>query len=224
LPAKPVIDWDDRAAREQLVDSRAEDAYAMLARLPWRRLAAPAAKAAQQLATVTGQDLEEGDDGVLRIAQRVAPDRVISTVDPQARRGHKTNHRGFDGFKAHIAIDPDGEIITATEVSAAGTGDAQIATGLLADIINAEHATGNHDDRPAVYGDSAYGAGELLKYLDAAGVDAKVKVQAPVAPKGHFTKDIHHRPPRNPAGRGPRSTGRPRLGCRLRWVKIVASW
>jgi hypothetical protein len=189
--AKPVIDWDDSSAREQLVDSRAEDAYAMLARLPWRRLAAPVAQAAELLATVTGQDLEEGDDGVLRIAQRVAPDRVVSTVDPQARHGHKTNHRGFDGFKGHLAIDPDSEIITATDVSAAGTGDAEIAPGLLADIINEEHATGNSDDesRPAVYGDSAYGAGELLKHLDAAGVDAKVKVQAPVAPNGHFTKD-----------------------------------
>lgn len=188
--SKPVIDWDDRAAREQLVDSRAEDAYAMLARLPWRRLTEPVAQAAQLLATVTGQDLEEGQDGVLRIAQRVAPDRVISTVDPQARHGHKTNHRGFDGFKGHIAIDPDSEIITATEVSAAGTGDGEIATDLLADILSARHATADNDDsKPAVYGDSAYGTGELLKHLDAAGVDAKVKVQAPAAPKGHFTKN-----------------------------------
>jgi hypothetical protein len=33
------------------------------------------------------------------IAQGVAPDRVISVVDPQARHGHKTNARGFDGYK-----------------------------------------------------------------------------------------------------------------------------
>ena len=52
--------------------------------------------------------------GGWRIARRVAKDRVISTVDPQARHGHKTNHRGFDGYKGHIAIDPDSEIITAT--------------------------------------------------------------------------------------------------------------
>jgi hypothetical protein len=31
-----------------------------------------------------------GDDGTFRIVRGVAPDRVISTVDPQARHGHKT--------------------------------------------------------------------------------------------------------------------------------------
>jgi len=48
----------------------------------------------------------------------VAPDRVISTVDPEARHGHKTQSRNFDGYKGHVAIDPDSEIITATEVTA----------------------------------------------------------------------------------------------------------
>ena len=47
-------------------------------------------QAAELLATVVGQDLEESDDGTLRIAQRVAKDRVISTVDAEARHGHKT--------------------------------------------------------------------------------------------------------------------------------------
>ena len=43
------------------------------------------------LATVLGQDLDRGaEDGVFRIARRVATDRVISTVDPEARHGHKT--------------------------------------------------------------------------------------------------------------------------------------
>jgi hypothetical protein len=44
---------------------------------------------------------------VFRIARRVAPDRVISTVDPQARHGHKTSARGFDGYKGHVAVDPE---------------------------------------------------------------------------------------------------------------------
>ncbi len=37
-----------------------------------------------------GQDLEVDEAGVFRIARRVRKDRVISTVDPQARHGHKT--------------------------------------------------------------------------------------------------------------------------------------
>jgi len=89
------------------------------------------------LATVLGQDLETGEDGVLRIARKVAPDRVISTVDPQARHGHKTNHRGFDGYKGHIAIDSDAEIITATAVTAGNAGDIEPAAELLSDLFDA---------------------------------------------------------------------------------------
>ncbi len=97
--AKPQIDWDDAAAREQLIDSRAQDGHACLAVLDDRRLGAAVTEAASLLATVVGQDLEAGDDGGFRIARRVAKDRVISTVDPDARHGHKTAARGFDGYK-----------------------------------------------------------------------------------------------------------------------------
>ena len=66
------------------------------------------------MSTVLVQALETGEDTVLRIARRLAKDRVISTVDPDARHGHKTSARGFDGYKGHAALDPDSEIITAT--------------------------------------------------------------------------------------------------------------
>src|SRR4029450_11661773 len=55
--------------------------------------------------------MRRGPDKVFRIARRVARDRVISTVDPDARHGHKTSARGFDGYKGHTALDPDSEII-----------------------------------------------------------------------------------------------------------------
>ena len=38
-----------------------------------------------------GQDLETATTAVFRIARKVAKDRVISTVDPEARHGHKTS-------------------------------------------------------------------------------------------------------------------------------------
>src|SRR5258708_13452347 len=89
----------------------------MLAYLDSRQLEGPVADAAKLLATVLGQDLEESEDGVFRIARRVAPDRVISTVDPEARHGHKTSARGFDGYKGAVALDPASEIITDTELT-----------------------------------------------------------------------------------------------------------
>jgi hypothetical protein len=74
--------------------------------------------------------------GVFRIARWVAKDRVIFTVDPEARHGHKTAARGFDWCKGHLAIDPDTEIITATTVTAGSVGDAERVTDLLADDLS----------------------------------------------------------------------------------------
>ena len=97
---------------------------------------------------------------MFRIARRVANDRVISTVDPQARHGHKTSARGFDGYKGHVAIDPDTEIVTATTVTAANAGDAEPAEELLADDLP-ERAPGDDDrndqDRPGDGGGDGHG-------------------------------------------------------------------
>jgi hypothetical protein len=160
------------------------------------------AQAAGLLATVTGQDLDEDPGGLFRIARRVAPDRVLSTVDPQARHGHKTSARGFDGYKGHIAIDPDAEIITATGVTPGNSGDAEAAAGLLADLLPGGQAaaaggTAGEADAPdrdgdgeaAVYGDAAYGSGELITQLDDAGIGNGIKCQPPAAVTGHFPKD-----------------------------------
>jgi hypothetical protein len=145
------------------------------------------------LATVLGQDLEPDPDnpGGWRIARRVAKDRVISTVDPEARHGHKTNYRGFDGFKGHAAIDPDSEIITAVAVTPGNAGDVEPVADLIADLTHPDLAglAAQGDEQPAVYGDSAYGAGDVLEQLENAGIAAMTKVQPPVAPGGMFTKD-----------------------------------
>jgi hypothetical protein len=208
---KPVCDYDDPAARTALVDALAHDAMALLAVLDGRQLEPELDRAARLLATVVGQDLDEVD-GVFRIARRVARDRVISTVDPDARHGHKPAARGFDGYKGHLAIDPDTEIITATEVTAANAGDAEPAADLLADDLpddtdadagaddgeddphpgagaDAPEGADCGEDGPAVYGDSAYGAGHLLARLETAGAQIFTKVQPPTAPGGRFAKD-----------------------------------
>jgi hypothetical protein len=186
--AKPQIDWDDPAAREALIDSRARDGFAMLTLLEGQDLTERVDHATRLLATVLGQDLTHDEDGCLRIARKVAADRVISTVDPQARHGHKTSTRSFDGYKGHLAADPDSEIITATEVTPGNSGDAEVAHTLLADILPSE-AEAEAEDRSAVYGDAAYGAGELLARLDNSGVYNGLKVQPPARITGHYGKD-----------------------------------
>ena len=194
---KPVCDYEDRVAREELIDALAKDARAVLGALDGRELPDGVKQAGVVLAAVVGQDLEEGEDGAFRIARRVAKDRVISTVDPDARHGHKTSAQGFDGFKGHVAVDPDSELIVATTVTAGNVGDGQAVEALLA----SELAVPNGSDPPegespaasaeplAVYGDSAYGAGSVLDALEQADVEIMCKVQAPNAPGGRYAKD-----------------------------------
>jgi len=194
---KPVCDYEDRQAREQLVDALAKDAHALLVALDGRELSTGVGQAAALLAAVVGQDLGEGADGVFRIARRVAKDRIISTVDPDARHGHKTSARGFDGYKGHVAVDPDSELITATTVTAGNVGDGQAVEALLASELTEPDASDPSEDEPpagpagplAVYGDSAYGAGSVLDTLEQADVEIMCKVQAPNAPGGRYAKD-----------------------------------
>ncbi len=118
-----------------------------------------------------------------RIAQRVAPDRVISTVDPQARHAHKTVHRRQDGFKAHLAIEPDTGLVTAcaiSKASGADSSDATVGVDLLTD--ETEHLD--------VLGDSAYGSGPARAILADAGHHAVIKA-IPLRPAvpGGFTAD-----------------------------------
>jgi hypothetical protein len=177
-----------------LIASRARDGYGVLAVLDGRTLTESVAQAAVLLATVLGQDLDRGPDGVFGVARRVAKDRVISTVDPAARHGHKTSSRGFDGYKGHAALDPDSEIITATTVTPGNTGDSAAAQELISDLLhNDEHDEHDeHDERaagPRVYGDAAYGTGEFHERLGEAGIESRCKTQAPTAAGGMFSKD-----------------------------------
>ena len=131
---KPACDWDDEASRVALIDRLARDGLTLLGVLEGRQLAGKVAEAAQLVALVIGQDLEPDADGTWRIARRVARDRIISTVDPDARHGHKTAARRFDGYKGHVAIDPDAEIITDTAVGPANGGDADMTDILTRDL------------------------------------------------------------------------------------------
>ena len=214
---KPVCDYDDPHARAALVDALATDGMAALRVLHGRELAQALTRAAALLATVLGQDLDEDTNGVFRIARRVAPDRVISIVDPQARHGHKSAARGFDGYKGHVGVDPDSEIITATTVTAGNAGDADAAEDLISDLLDAgtehpdaEHGPGDEGDSggeraATVYGDNAYGTGQLQERLERAGIESKCKTQQPVAAGGRFAKDrfdinLRHDTVRCPAG------------------------
>ena len=135
-PGKPQIAWDDAEARAVLIDALVKDALALLEVLAGWELDGPAAEAVALLALIAGQDVEpadgsDGTDGKWRIRTGVAKDRVISVVDPQARHAHKTVERRQDGFKAHLAVEPETGIVTGCELTkAAGAEAADGATGI----------------------------------------------------------------------------------------------
>jgi hypothetical protein len=206
-PGKPDVDWDDPTAKEALVSALVNDANSLLAVLIGADLDEQAQAALALLALVAGQDVEpaegsDGTDGRWRIARKVAEDRVISTVDPDARHTRKSPEARRDGYRAHVAAEPDTGIITDEELTkAAGTdnSDPAVAQRFLAndnDNVEDEHnGDGEENDtdtstRREWYGDSAYGTGDLRGDIDAAGHEAVIKpkpLQSPV--EGGFTVD-----------------------------------
>ncbi len=219
-PGKPGIDWDDPAAKEALVSALVNDANALVEVFRDTELEEPAASALALLALVAGQDVEpaegsDGTDGRWRIARKVAEDRVVSTVDPDARHTRKSPEARRDGYRAHVAADPETGIITDEKLTkAAGqeNSDPAVAEEFLAAETAGDDSQragagpetgGSHDssagsggggddrEKPlAWYGDSAYGTGDLRGAICDAGHQAVIKpkpLQAPV--KGGFTVD-----------------------------------
>src|SRR5664279_390314 len=180
-PGKPDIAWDDKAAKAALVNALVLDALTLLNALTSTDADADAGRddsdevgqALALLALLAGPDVEWIDDGagVGRIARKVAHDRVISTVDTETRHAHKSRSRKQDGFKAHIAAEPDTGLITnavLTKATGEGTGDAAAGAAVLA-------GDDSFTEPGQVLADSAYGTGDLLADLQQAGHDPVIK-------------------------------------------------
>jgi hypothetical protein len=213
-PGKPKIDWDDPAARDALVSALVNDANALVAALKDRDLEERGASALALLALVAGQDVEpaegsDGRDGRWRIARKVAGDRVVSTVDPDARHTRKSPEARRDGCRAHLAADPETGIITDEQLTkAAGqdnsdpavaerflaseaAGEDSDGTGAAPEAAASQDSGGERDgDQLAWYGDSAYGTGDLRDAIGITGHQAVIKPK-PLQPavEGGFTLD-----------------------------------
>lgn len=179
---KPVCAWDDPDAKTALVSGLVNDAIAVLDAVADIDFDDEAADAVGLLALVAGQDVEPGDEvGTWRIFDGTARDRVISTVDPQARHMHKSVSSYRDGYKAHIAVEPETGIVTASTLTPANTPDGPIGVGLL----------DGEDAGLEVFADSAYGSGQTRAALRAAEHTQVIKPIPLAKPKieGGFTRD-----------------------------------
>jgi IS5 family transposase len=179
--AKPLVAWDDPAAKQALISGLVNDALAIIDALADVELNAEQVHAVGLLALVAGQDVEPGDtSGSWRIAQRVAPDRVISVVDPEARHMHKSVATYRDGYKAHLAAEPETGLITDCALTPANVGDGPVGVRLVAD----------EPEPVEVLADSAYGSGRTRADLAAAGHTVVIKpLPLQSAVPGGFTRD-----------------------------------
>jgi len=136
------------------------------------------------LGRIIDQDIDQSpeDGGGPAIRRGVAPDRVISVVDPEMRHGRKSPSKRVDGYKAHVLTDHDNELIIAVTATPVNVPDGPEAAGLVA----AAHQAGVPITE--VLGDTAYGDGDTRIAVEAAGAKITAKTQPPTA-NGKFTKN-----------------------------------
>ncbi|MEO6531586.1 MAG: transposase [Specibacter sp.] len=195
---KTNIAWDDAEAKEALISGLVTDALALLGAVDPQALKedSPAYQAYVLLSLVAGQDVEaaegsDGTDGRWRIARKVAPDRLVSTVDPQARHADNSRSVMIDGFKGHIVAEPvTGLYTNAVLTAASGPGSSDAEAGM--ELIATDGTMADADTQYQVLGDSAYGSGPMLEALESAGHQALVKPKPlrPAVPGGYALDDF----------------------------------
>lgn len=160
---KPDIDWDDAGARRQELNQLVRDAELVLGELPKEKEGPTAQASRELLERVARQDVEPDGEGGVKIRKGVAPDRVVSTVDPEMRHGRKSSAGRWDGSKKHVSVEPKSELITAVEVTPANAPDGPVALELLRQQAEAGLAPAE------VVADMQYGSGELRAQAAAQG-------------------------------------------------------
>ncbi len=176
---KPEICWASEVERRALVNDLFGDACRVI--IACAGISDPGLVAeVKLLALVAAQDVEDDGAGGVRIAQRVAPERIISVVDPDARHGHRSRRDRYDGYKLHISVDVDSDLFMAGAATTATTGDGEILEELL------------QDDPVAiseVIGDTHYGSTDNRRDLADQGIELTAPAPPASAPKGYFSKD-----------------------------------
>jgi IS5 family transposase len=115
-------------------------------------------------------------------------DRLVSPVDPDARMGKKESKR-WAGYKGHVVMEEDSEIITAIETTAANKADGNQLKPLLKQQESA-HALVPKE----ISADKAYDSGTNLELLDSKGITGNIGLTRKTNIKGTdlFSVDEFH--------------------------------
>lgn len=170
---KPDIDWQDEAARAMLLIDLVQDAATLLT--VCEGMDTPAVnEAVAQIERLVAQDVDVTEDGKATIRKGVARDRQCSVVDADMRHGRKSSSKRFNGYKAHLAVEPSSGMITALE-----TTEGSLYDGAATDAILQQTS-------PVVMGgDNAYAAPEHR----AAALERGTAILTPTAEAKPYDKD-----------------------------------
>jgi transposase len=155
------------------------------------------------------KDLELLEKAAVTDREDEATDRLVSPVDPEARNGKKTN-QSWAGYKGHMIIEEDSEIITAVETTPANQADGEQCQPLLKQQEKEFSLTPSE-----LSGDKGYDSGANLEYLDGKGITGYISLSQKNHPSGldlFKRDDFNHDPVKNtltcPAGYSVKASGR----------------
>jgi transposase len=174
---KAPIDWADASARRAELGRLVGLARDLLAVTAGHE---EATEARDLLGRIIDQDVEDSDDGPA-IRQGVAPDRVVSVVDPEMRHGRKSRSKRLDGYKAHVVTDHGTELVLGVTATPANVPDGPELAPLVTSAKQAGVPVAE------VLGDTASGDGDTREAVEKVGAKVTAKTQLP-SPTGKFVK------------------------------------
>jgi hypothetical protein len=152
------LEWSDPDAKAQAVDILARQIESLEAwlreKLPEEMKRPPLKEHVDTLAQIRAQDLEPDPSGggKTRIRQGVAAERRVSIEDADMRHGRKSKTKLFNGYKRHIALDLDTDLIVAGAITPANRPEEEAAPLLKADIDEMRRRIGDASSRSWVFG------------------------------------------------------------------------
>jgi len=135
------IDWSAPDAKVSALNRlcrQLDRLTAWVARQPATCIDAPLARYIEALSQVREQDLEPRAEGGVQIRQGVAADRRISIEDADMRHGRKSKSKRFNGYKQHLGIDLDSELVLACTVLPANRPEEEATAALQEDMARLE--------------------------------------------------------------------------------------
>ena len=177
------VDWSDPEQKDEAIDRLIKEITHLVAWLERKHLAVeePLRPYLEAIAQVQAQDLEE-KKGKMKIRQGVAADRRISIEDAEMRHGRKSKSKRFNGYKEHIGVDLDTDLIVACAVTPANRPEEEAAGQLKADLERQKLQV------QELSIDRAYVNSELVTTVEAEGGTVLAKPWPSRNSKGLFTK------------------------------------